>query len=101
MQEMWVRSLGGEDPLEKEMVTHSSILAWEIPWTEEVGDGPKGQKRVRHDRVKKNNNGLCTKMLLSTFRDGSPHPPNPICKQDAKAHGHLERKDVRTPWVPE
>ena len=72
MLEMWVRSLGGEDPLEKEMVTHSSILAWEIPWTEEVGDGPKGQKRVRHDRVKKNNNGLCTKMLLSTFRDGSP-----------------------------
>ena len=35
MQEMWVRSLGGEDPLEKEIVTHSSILAWEIPWTNE------------------------------------------------------------------
>ena len=36
MQEMWVPSLGGEDPLEKEMATHSSILAWEIPWTEET-----------------------------------------------------------------
>ena len=36
-QEMWVRSLGWEDPLEKEMETHSSILAWEIPWTEEPG----------------------------------------------------------------
>ena len=36
-QEMWVRSLGWEDPLEKEMVTHSSILPWEIPWTEEPG----------------------------------------------------------------
>ena len=35
MQETWVRSLGQEDPLEKEMVTHSSILAWGIPWTEE------------------------------------------------------------------
>ena len=35
MQEMWVRALGCEDPLEKEMATHSSILAWEIPWTEE------------------------------------------------------------------
>ena len=35
MQETWVRFLGGEDPLEKEMATHSSILAWEIPWTEE------------------------------------------------------------------
>ena len=36
-QERWVRSLGQEDPLEKEMATHSSILAWEIPWTEEPG----------------------------------------------------------------
>ena len=36
-QENQVRSLGREDPLEKEMVTHSSILAWEIPWTEEPG----------------------------------------------------------------
>ena len=35
MQETWVRSLGQEDPLEKEMATHSSILAWRIPWTEE------------------------------------------------------------------
>ena len=35
MQETWVRSLGREDPLEKEMATHSSILAWRIPWTEE------------------------------------------------------------------
>ena len=34
-QEMWVQSLGREDPLEKEMATHSSILGWEIPWTEE------------------------------------------------------------------
>ena len=37
MQEMQVRSLDREDPLEKEMATHSSILAWEIPWTEEPG----------------------------------------------------------------
>ena len=37
MQEMWVQSLGGEDPLEKEMATHSGILAWEIPWTQEPG----------------------------------------------------------------
>ena len=43
---MWVQSLGREDPLEKEMATHSSILAWEIPWTEEL-DGlysPWGRK---------------------------------------------------------
>ena len=37
MQETQVRSLDGEDPLEKEMATYSSILAWEIPWTEEPG----------------------------------------------------------------
>jgi len=84
MQEMWVQSLGGEDPLEKEMVTHSSILAWEIQWTEEVGNGPKGQKRFRHDRAKKNNNRLCTKMLLSTSRDGSPSKNTFPC---SSAHG--------------
>ena len=37
MQEMWVPSLGQEDPLEKEMATPSSIIAWKIPWTEELG----------------------------------------------------------------
>ena len=37
MQETWVRFLGREDPLEKEMATHSSVLAWRIPWTEEPG----------------------------------------------------------------
>ena len=37
IQETWVRSLGWDDPLEKEMATHSSILAWEIPWTDEPG----------------------------------------------------------------
>ena len=40
MQETWVQPLGWEDPLEKEMATHSSILAWRIPWTEEPG-GPQ------------------------------------------------------------
>ena len=38
MQETWVHSLGQEDPLEKEMATHSSIFAWRIPWTEESGE---------------------------------------------------------------
>ena len=37
MQETWVQSLGREDPLEKEMATHSRILAWKIPWMEEAG----------------------------------------------------------------
>ena len=50
MQETWVQSLGWEDPLKKEMVTHSSILAWRIPWTEEPGGlQSMGSQRVRHD----------------------------------------------------
>ena len=50
MQETRVRSLGWEDPLEKEMVTHSSILAWRIPWTEKPGKlQSTGSQRVRHD----------------------------------------------------
>ena len=49
-QETWVRSLGREDPLEKSMATHSSILAWRIPWTEEPGGlQSRGLHRVRHD----------------------------------------------------
>ena len=50
MWETWVPSLGGEDPLEKEMATHSGVLAWEIPWTEEPGGlQSMGLQRVRHD----------------------------------------------------
>ena len=45
VRETWVRSLGQEDPLEKEKATHSSILAWRIPWIEEpVGYSPRGRK---------------------------------------------------------
>ena len=50
MRETQVRSLGQEDPLEKEMATHSSILAWRIPWTEEPG----GLQSMRSQRVRHN-----------------------------------------------
>ena len=57
-QETWVGSLCWEDPLEKEMATHSSILAWEIPWTEEpAGPQTMGLKRVGYD--------LATEHILS------------------------------------
>ena len=50
MREIWVRSLGWEDPLEKEMATHSSILAWKIPWMEEPGRlQSMGSQRVGYD----------------------------------------------------
>ena len=50
MRETWVQSLGWEGPLEKEMVIHSSTLAWKIPWTEEPGRlQSMGEQRVGHD----------------------------------------------------
>ena len=54
MKETQVQSLGWEDPLEKEMATHSSILTWEIPWTEEPAGLPSmGLQRVGHNLVTK------------------------------------------------
>ena len=52
MRETWVRALGWEDPLEKEMAIHSSTVAWKIPWTEEPGTlQSMGSQRVGHDLV--------------------------------------------------
>ena len=52
MQDTYVQSLGWEDPLGKEMAIHSSLLAWRIPWTEELGRlQSTGLQRVRHDLV--------------------------------------------------
>ena len=67
MQEVQVQSLGQEDPLEKEMATHSNILAWEIPRTEEP-DRPQstGSQRVGHN--------LATKKQPTFWRRGSSYP---------------------------
>ena len=67
-QETLVGSLGWEDPLEKEMATHSSLLAWEIPWTEEPGElESMGSQKIRHDQATKNNYGLnLSKMRASS-----------------------------------
>ena len=58
MRETWVQSLGQEDPLEKEMATHSSILAWRIPWMEESGGlqsmGSQTEAQREQDRMKRN-----------------------------------------------
>ena len=52
VRETWVQSLGREDPLEKEMATHSSILGWKIPWTEEPGGiQSMGSQRLGHNWV--------------------------------------------------
>ena len=64
MQETRVLSLGQEDPMEKEMATHSSILAWEIPRTEEPGGLQSiGSQRVRQDLVTKQQQQTTTKLL--------------------------------------
>ena len=72
MQEARVWSLGWEDPLEKEMVTHPSILAWRIPWTEKPGRLPSmGSQRVRHDWATSLSLSLVAQMLkgLLTVQD--------------------------------
>ena len=71
MQENCVQSLGREDPLGKEMATYSSILAWEIPWTEEPGGlQSTGSQRVGQDLAMKQQQCVridkCTEFLLST-----------------------------------
>ena len=59
LQETWVRFLGWEDPLEEEMATHSSILAWEIPWTEEPGGlQTMGLQRVGQDLAAEDAHGM-------------------------------------------
>ena len=69
MQEFLVQSLGQEDPLEKEMATHSSFLAWEIPWTEEPGGLlSMGSQRGRHDLATKQQQ-LINKVAKKYFLD--------------------------------
>ena len=68
MQETWVRSLGQEDPLEKEMAPHSSILAWRIPWTEEPGRlQSTGSQRLGHDWATSLHFALCNSTSLLRF----------------------------------
>ena len=65
MQERQVQSLGWEDPLEKEMVTHSSILAWKNPWTEEPsGRQSMGSQTVREDLLTTNNKQQSLRYVL-------------------------------------
>ena len=75
-QETWVQSLGGEDPLQEEMETHSSILAWEFLCTEEPGGlQSTGSQRVEHDRVQRYTlcasiRKMCSKVTASSLTKG-------------------------------
>ena len=69
MRETWVRSLGREDPLEKEMAIHSTTIAWKIPWTEEPGRlQSMGLQRVGHDCV----TSLHLALLRTTGKNSIP-----------------------------
>ena len=72
MQETWVRCLGQEDPLEEGMATHSSILAWRIPWTEEPGGLQSiWSQRVGHNEMTKHNHmAYCRKQNINIRRWG-------------------------------
>ena len=60
MQETWVKSLDQEDPLEEKMATHSSILAWDIPWTEEPGELQlMGSQKIGRDSVTEHTSVIC------------------------------------------
>jgi len=71
IQETQVQSLGWEDPLEKEMATHSNIFAWRIPWTEDPGGlQPMGSQRVRHDLVtQQQQHGVVRKWFVMSVRE--------------------------------
>ena len=88
MQEMWVQLLSQEDPLEKGMASHPSILAWRIPWTEEPGGlQSMGSQRVRHDwsdfthtwwellEYSKQPSIMWQLMLLYNLKSGDPDTP--------------------------
>ena len=66
MQEIWIQSLGQENPLENRMATHSNILAWRIPWTDEPGGlESMGSQRVRHHFVTKQQQSFTLHMALT------------------------------------
>ena len=78
MQETQIQSLGQEDPLEKEMATHFSILAWEIPWREEPGGlQSMGLQRVEHD---------CSDLAHTPSEDRAHHPPQTSVFTNQKTH---------------
>ena len=79
MRETRVQSLGGEDPLEKEMVTHSSTLAWKIPWTEEPGPWGRGESDMTEQ--------LPFHFSLSCTGEGNGNPLQCSCLENPMDRG--------------
>ena len=97
MQEMWVRSVGWDDPLEKEMSTHSSILAWKITWTEEPGGlQSTGSQRVRHDLATKQQQMCVCVCVYTHMADTWFIVPYNVCM--SKRH-YKEQKVEERNWL--
>ena len=107
MRGTWVRSLGCEDPLEKEMATHPSILAWKIPWTEEPGGLQfVGSQRVEHDWATNTSlvvqwlglGGLTAQGLSSTTGGRIKFPPASLCVQRNNNNCPLSQDSLSFPY---
>ena len=88
MRETWVQSLGQKDTLEKEMATHSSILAWTIPWTEEPG-GLQSKGRNESDTTKRLHFHLMSSSCSTFSLSGSWGPG--VCLADPQSHSKGSR----------
>ena len=96
MQENWVWSLGWEDPLEKEMVTHSNIFTWRIPWTEKpLGLQSVGSQRFRHEWVIIITTMMLTIVPINAFILSRSRPDESVGGDNLK--GILVRG---LPWTP-
>ena len=85
MQETWVQSLGWEDPLEREIATHSNLLAWRIPWTVHGGYSPGGLQSIESqaldmtEATEHAHTSVCMSILISQFVPLSPPTPLSTC----------------------
>ena len=92
MQETWVRSLGREDPLEKEMATLSSILAWRIPWMEEPGR-LQSMGSLESDTAER----LHFHFSLSCIEEGNGNPLQCSCLENPRDRGRKESDTTELP----
>ena len=99
MQETRVQSLGQEDPLEKEMATRSSILAWEIPWTEEPGADTTERLHFRFSLscIGEGNGNPLQCSCLESPRDGGPWWA--AVYGVAQSQTRLKRQQQQQPWI--
>ena len=99
-QETQVWSLGWEDLLKEEIATHSSILAWGIPWTEEAGVlQPMGSKRVGHDWEREHAGMLCREDIF-TLRRMCVCVCVCVCVHECTKWGNLNLLHIHLPWAP-